>query len=139
MPTTSPESELQFYYFGLYAVLKRYRTSSILGWLVVLLGGISIPLGWSVGRAHGILDLALSACTIVAGLALVSHTIASLESYVRIPFPTSPQEAEVNDRSLFIDEIVLIMKDIEEGGWQEAYAAIQKMEELQSKYSLPPL
>jgi hypothetical protein len=36
-------------------------------------------------------------------------------------------------------EIIEIMKDVDEGGWQEAYAAIDRMEALRTKYGLPAL
>jgi hypothetical protein len=32
-----------------------------------------------------------------------------------------------------------IMKDVDDGGWKEAYAAIQKVEETGKEYGLPPL
>jgi hypothetical protein len=34
---------------------------------------------------------------------------------------------------------VQLLKEIEEGGWQEAYAAIQKLRDIGTAHGLPPL
>jgi hypothetical protein len=140
MSTPPPnDRELGFYYFGLYRVLIRYRRMTILGWCVVALGIASIPLGWESGQRHGIIDLGLSFAAIVAGLALVQQSVASLSSYISVQFPSSILEDGTVSEHEAISEVVQLMKDIDEGGWQEAYAAIGKLKEMETTYSLPPL
>ena len=129
------EMELRYFYFGFHRALKRYRSIIIIGWLVVIVGCLSFPVGWSVGRHGGIIEIILSCATIVAGLGLVSLSISSLEAYLKIalPFPVDGVQHP------FIREVVEIMKDVNEGGWQESHRAIRTLEQLQTTYGLPPL
>lgn len=135
MTQPPPDSELQYFYFGLYTALKRYRFATILGWLVVAAGVASIPLGWEWGRPHGLLDLALGALTIVAGLTLVQQSVVSLESYLRIPFPSMKPEEGAPPTA--ITEIKDMMNEVDTGGWQEAYVGISKLREIGEKHQLP--
>lgn len=128
------EMELRYFYFGFHRALKRYRSMTIIGWLVVIIGCLSFPIGWSVGRHGGIIEIMLSCATIVAGLGLVSQSISSLEGYVKIVLPIKTE----GDRHPLVHEVVDLMRDVDEGGWQEAYAAIRKVETLQTRYGLPP-
>lgn len=139
MMKSPSEAELQFYYFGLHKALKRYRFSTILGWLIVLVGIASVPLGWEFGRPHGAVDIALSAFTVVAGLVIVQQSIASLSSYLTIPFQPPTVEDPSQETPSPVKEIVDLMKDVEEGGWQEAYGAIRKLEEMETSHGLPAL
>lgn len=129
------ESELRYYYFGFYKVLKRYRAATFVGWAVVAIGCASIPAGWSVGRAGGVIDIILCCATVVAGLVLVSQNIACLEAYVRIALPS----VHNGEESALVHEILGIMTDVDEGGWQEAHAAMRKLMEMGKAYGLPPL
>ena len=137
-PDTIPtEAELRFYYYGLYALLRRYRTITILGWIVVLLGLASFPLSWRLGTPHGLLDTLLSGGTVVAGLALVQLAVGGLTAYLQVPFDERP--GALPDVHPAIRSIREIMRDIDDGGWQEAYGAIRKLEGLRDEYGLPPL
>ncbi len=129
------DAELQYFYFGFYKVLKRYRLTSITGWVIVLLGCLSIPLGWQFGMTTGLIEVLLAVMTMFAGLAVVWQNIAAIEEYLRIPFPLS--SAEATHASL--SEIKEIMKDVLDGGWQEAYEAIGRLRALKVKHGLPPL
>lgn len=129
MPSTA---DLEFYYFGFYRILKRYRFTSLLGWAIVFLACLSIPLGWNTGRATDLIVITLTLLTVFAGLAVVWQNISALENYLRIPFPHTNDEA-------FVGEIRELMKDVDSGGWQEAYEAIGRIKELQIKHSLPSL
>ncbi len=134
MPT---EAELHFYYIGLYAVLRRYRAMTILGWVIVVLGLASVPLSWRLGTPHGLVDTLLSAGTVVAGLAVVQQSVTSLASYLHVPFSERPGErTDLHPAIRYIQEI---MQDIDQGGWQDAYAAIEKLERMQDSHGLPPL
>ncbi|MBX2990985.1 MAG: hypothetical protein KF749_07435 [Bacteroidetes bacterium] len=126
---------MQFFYFGFYKVLKRYRLTSITGWVIVLLGCLSIPLGWQFGRTAGPMEVLLAVLTMFAGFAVVWQNIAALEEYLHIPFPFSSTEPT----HAAISETKEIMKDVLDGGWQEAFEAIGRLRALQVKHSLPPL
>jgi hypothetical protein len=108
---------------------------SVLGWMIVLLACISIPFGWNVGRTMGFVEVVLTVLTVLAGLVLVWQNISALKEYIRIPFLPSAQP----DDQQPVSEIKKIMRDVDEGGWQDAYAAIGMLKELQSKYDLPKL
>ncbi len=129
------DDELQYFYFGFQRVLRRYRTTSILGWMIVLVGCLSIPFGWNLGRTTGFIEVVLTLLTVLAGLSLVWQNISALQEYIRMPFPRS-SSAEPEPLRL---EIQSIMKEVDDGGWQEAYAAIAKLNEIQVKYALPKL
>ena len=129
------DDELQYFYFGFYRILRRYRSTSVLGWIIVLFGCLSIPLGWNLGRATGFVDVALTVLTMLAGLSLVWQNISALQEYIRISFPRS-SSSEPDPARL---EIQTVMKEVDDGGWQEAYAAIEKLNEIQMKYALPKL
>jgi hypothetical protein len=129
------ERVLEFYYYGFYAVLKRFRSVALLGWLVVLLGVGAFFLGWDVSRPRGWIDLVLCCGGVVCGIAVVQIAIGALNAYVRIPFP-SPGDAD-GEKSEFVECSREIMKEVEEGGWREAQAAIRAVENLGVRYGLP--
>ncbi len=132
---TLSDGELRYFYFGFHQTLKRYRSMTFIGWLVVVIGCVSFPVGWSMGRHGGIIDIVLSCATIGAGLGLVSQSISLLETYMKIALPF----AFNGGHHPLVHEVIDIMRDVDDGGWQEAYAAIRKVEDLQAKYGLPPL
>jgi hypothetical protein len=133
------ERELHFYYFGLYKALKRYRFSTVLGWLIVLVGCSAVPLGWQLGGPRGAIDIVLSVCTVVAGLVVVQQAVASLSSYLTVPFASTTDGEQLQEPPLVIKEIIDLMNDVEAGGWQEAYAAIRKLKEIETSRGLPAL
>lgn len=133
------EAELQFYYFGFYRALKRYRTVTLIGWSVVLTGCASVPLGWNIGRPGGLIELALSGFTILAGLALVWQSVTSLDEYVKIPYPSRQSGNGNGETPAMMGEIIEIMRDVADGGWQEAYAGLRKLKELGTKHGLRSL
>src|SRR5512146_1522731 len=136
------EAELRYYYFGLHSVLRRYRTMTILGWIIVALGLATVPLSWRLGTPHGLMDTLLSAGTVVAGLAVVQQSVAALSSYLHVPFGDRPGGVRTGgtaDRHPAMLQIEELMRYVDEGGWQEAYAAIEKLEKMQDSYGLPQL
>lgn len=142
--TTSPSSlptdaELQYYYLDFYRVLKRYRFMTVLGWIIVCIGAVGVPFGWEFGRWHGFLDLILSGCTILAGLATVQQSVTALDAYVNVPFPPNLQGSGGEDEPAPVAEARQLMQEINGGGWQDAYAGIQRLRDLGAKYDLPSL
>ena len=134
-PKPLSESELRYYYFGFYRTLRKYRTTTLLGWVIVAWGCASFPVGWSLGRPGGVIEILLSCATVAAGLILVSRNISCLESYLKITLPSVHEGTE----HPMVHEIIDMMRDVDEGGWQEARAAMKKMLEMEKAYSLPPL
>ncbi len=139
MSDNPTENELRFFYFDFFRVLKRYRMATLLGWLMVAAGVASVPLGLQFGRPHGLVDIALAVSAIVAGLIVVQQTVAWLETYVKVPFPTSIVKNGSDEVSPVLHEIQGLMKDVDDGGWQEAYAAISQLKTLGIKHGLPSL
>ena len=133
--TPLSESEVRYYFTGFYKALRRYRLLTMVGWIVVVIGCASFPVGWSVGRPGGLVEIVLSCATTFAGLGLVWQSISSLEAYIRIAIPAQHN----GERHPVVIRILEIMLDVDEGGWQEAHAAIRRLEELQPTFSLPPL
>lgn len=133
--------ELQFYYFGLYRALKRYRVVVVIGWIVVAVGCMGIVHGWDLTRFHGLLDVGMAAFTVLAGLALVHNGVASLSAYVSIRFRRAePGEgSSTGSHEQAVREILDMIQDIEAGGWQEAFSAMRRLREMQERYGLPAL
>jgi hypothetical protein len=134
-PTTN---ELEFYYHGFFRILRRYRAATVTGWIIVFAGVAGIPLGWKSGSTHGLLDLLLCAGTIVGGLVLVSEAVSFLGAYTAVPFPSSGEAEDALQGDDLLVEIRRLMKDVEAGGWQEAYAAIGVLQRLGVRHGLPP-
>ena len=109
----------------------------MLGWTIVFLGCASVPFGWNLGRTTGIIEVVLTVLTILAGLVLVWQNISALNEYLHIPFPIAPQPEP--EKKSPLSEIRRLMKEVDDGGWQEAYAAIGQLTEIHTKYSLPKL
>jgi hypothetical protein len=130
------EAELAYCYFGFASSLRRYRRMTVLGWVVVAAGFLSLMIGWREGTPHGLLDLVLSVLAIAAGIGLVQQSVMSLEAYVRsktILFAAVP----ATNRPPAINEMIALMDDVETGGWQEAYAALGKLRTLGTVHGLP--
>lgn len=130
---------LEYFYFGLYGALRRYRRMTLIGWGVVLFGCIGIGLRWRAGGSFELLDLLLSAATILAGLALVQHSVESLTAYLQIPFPDTTQPGFAAGRGPAIQEIKDLIREIDEGGWQEAFLALRRLRGMEQQHGLPPI
>jgi len=133
------DAEMEYYYRGLYAVLRRYRTMTVLGWGLVVAGFASIVLGWRYGTPHGLMDMLLSGLTIAAGVAVVYQGVVTLESYVRVPVLSLQGKSSEDEALPVVREILEIIREIDTGGWQEAYLAIRKLRDLGAAYGLPSL
>ncbi len=132
--TMPSDRDLQYYYFGFYTVLKRYRLMVLIGWSAVATAFGGIIVGWELGRVHGLVDIVISACAVAAGLALVHQSVVGLSQYLAIPFSAGEENPDAA-----LDEIRTIMKDVNEGGWQEAFAAMHMLEHMHERHGLPPL
>ncbi len=134
------DAELQYYYFGFYRILHRYRTLTLLGWGAVVAGCVGIFVGWEYYFPHGLLDIGISCSAIVAGLGLVHQSVVFLEEYLHFP-GREHLGRQINGEPQ--PEVLLKMKSlmriIDEGGWQEAYLAIRELPSIGRQFQLPPI
>ncbi len=135
--TDAHEGLLGYYYFGFHAALLRFRALTIQGWIVTAVGAAGLLLAWRDG--DGLFTIAVALCAAAAGLSLVHQSVASLDQYVRVPFvPPAPGE-DPGDFGRGIAECARLMAEIDRGGWQEAFTALNALGEMPERFSFPPL
>jgi hypothetical protein len=137
--TSAVDPRLQFYYFGLYTVLKRYRRCAIIGWVVVAAGCGGLLRGWNLGQMHGLFDIGLALLTILAGVLLVHFGVVTLSAYTSLRLPDAGTQGFSGTSGRAIEEIKTLLDDLDRGGWQEAFAAINQLVTMSQRYGLPPL
>ena len=126
---------LGYYYFGFHSALVRYRLLTVEGWIVTAIGAGGLFFTW--GRPADLLPIVVALSAVVAGVSIVQQSVASLDQYVRIPFPdpgSSPPEIAAG-----IVECARLMEEIDRGGWQEAVAALRALDGMKERFSFPPL
>ncbi len=133
------DAALEFFYSGFYRALRRYRRAAVTGWAIVAAGFVGILLGWDFAKPPGLYQLGLCLGAIAAGLVLIQGNIEALSSYVRIPFPVPPAGEEAEALQGAVDELRGLMKDVDDGGWQEAFAALDRLRLMGERYGFPPL
>ena len=120
-----------YYLDGFLAALRRYRRATIAGWAVTAAGVLALPLGWSGGTPHGILDIAVSCAAAVGGIMLVEQSVGMLQAYCTVPFhEAGPPEAPLSPAA---EELRALMDEVDRGGWQEAFAAIARLEQIREQ------
>ena len=133
------DAALQFFYSGFYQMLRRYRRDAAIGWAVVAAGVTGILFGWDFTKPPGLFHLGLCLGAIVAGLAVIQGTIAALTAYVRVPFPVPPAGEEPEPWRAAVNELLGLMKDVDDGGWREALTALDALRQVGERFDLPPL
>jgi hypothetical protein len=126
---------LEFFYFGFYRALRRFRAATIAGWCVAAAGIAVCALRWDAVWRGDLATAGLCGLLIVAGVLLVQQSVTELSLYVRIPFPR-PSEPEPGAGGA-IGELALLLADVDGGGWQEAVRALAEVRTLGARYSLP--
>jgi hypothetical protein len=128
---------LDFLYYGLYAVLRRYRAMTILGWGISAAGVAGFIASWSIPGAFGLHSAVLAALVVLAGLALVQVSVMALQSYVSIRFPPLPAGSTETDLALreTLDQVTAGVRD---GGWEDAFQAIRELRAIGERMDLPP-
>ena len=114
------EKFLGYYYFGFHSALARYRVLTLEGWIVTAIGAAGLFVSWR--ESGDLMTIAVALSAVVAGVSIVQQSVASLDQYVRIPFPdpgSCPEEIAGG-----IGECARLMGEIDKGGWQEASAAL---------------
>lgn len=129
------EAVLEFYYYGFYSALKRFRSVVAVGWLITGAGAGAFVVRWRIAHFPGWFDLVVSLGCIVAGIAVVQTAVAALTAYVRVQFPRPESPAAEQDE--IVTRLSDLMKDVEDGGWREAREAIHSLRELGNSYGLP--
>jgi hypothetical protein len=128
---------LEFKYFSFYAALRRYRTTTIIGWGVTAAGMAGFITSWGIPGAHGLLDVILAAAAIVAGLTVVHVSVMGLQSYVSVEFPPLPHDAPETDRAA-LEALAPVMIAVRDGGWQEAFHAIGELRAIGERWGWQP-
>ena len=129
---------LEFYYFGFYRTLRRFRITTVSGWCVAAAGVAAIALRWEPVWSGDLAGGLLCALLIAAGILLVQQGVSELSWYTRVPFPLPPGGDDggegIRDA---VPELSDIMKSVEAGGWQDALQAIAALREVGERYQLP--
>jgi hypothetical protein len=129
------EKFLGYYYFGFHSALARYRVLTVEGWIVTAIGAAGLFVSWR--ESGDLMTIAVALSAVVAGVSIVQQSVASLDQYVRIPFPdpgSCPEEIAGG-----IGECARLMGEIDRGGWQEASAALGALGRMKERFSFPPL
>ncbi len=129
---------LEFYYFGFYRVLRRFRVTTVAGWCVAAAGVAAIMLRWEPVWSGDLAGGLLCALLVAAGVLLVQQGVSELTSYTSIPFPVTPDgnDEQVHMQSA-VSELSGIMEGVEEGGWQDALQALAALGGVGERYHLP--
>jgi len=104
---------------GFLEALKRYRRVTLVGWMVAAGGAMALVLRWRSPGLLGLLDIVLSAATIAAGILLVSYGIEGLSAFIRTALAALHKEE--------LTELRELMEEVEDGGWQDAFAALARV------------
>lgn len=127
---------LEFRYFGFFAVLRRYRTTTVIGWGVTAAGMAGFIASWGIPGARGLLDAALAVATVLAGLTVVQVSVMSLQSYVSVRFPPLPEGVPEAERAA-LEALEPVMAEVRDGGWQDAFHAIGEVRGIGERWGLP--
>ena len=121
------ESDVAEYIRSFSASLRRFRTTTIFGWLITTAGFISLAMGWRAESFHEILDLALSCLAMVAGVTVVHVSVQALEGYVQVAMRALQGEPVNHTGTGQSAELLTLMREVRDGGWQEAFTALRKV------------
>ncbi len=125
---------MAFFYVGFLMVLRRYRSLVLIGWAVVVAGFCSLMLGWwsALPPACAVSSI----LTMAAGVALVHLAVSTLDTYVRVP--ARDLEGKRGEPPVApLDEILGLMESVSAGGWQEAFAAIRRLQAIGTSLGFP--
>jgi len=103
---------------------------TIFGWLVAAAGFLSLALGWRVETVREILDLALSCLAIAAGIAVVHVSVQALDDFVRVTSAALSRTLGPGVSTGPVVELLALLSDVETGGWQEAFAALRRLQHI---------
>lgn len=129
---------LNFFYFGFFHALRRFRTFTIAGWLLAGSAVGAIALRWGPVWSGDLASVLVCALLFTGGVAIVHVNLTALMSYVRVPFPPPDAEGGNVQCAEAVREILPLMKEVDEGGWQEAFRAMESLRSIGARFGLPP-
>src|SRR5262245_16119875 len=132
MTASYPSGLLDFYFYGFLRILRRYIAMTAMGWIIVLLGVVSLTIGWRFGQYHGLLDVVLAAAVVLSGLLVVQQAVKSLETYTEVNLAGLIPGADTP----FVHDVEQIMKDVGDGGWFEARNAVDRLLKIGEAYGV---
>ena len=114
----------------LYAALRRHRRTTITGWAVTAAGCLGIVWSWDPASPHGLFGIGMSAVAIVAGILLVQESVGFLTAVVAyVQNEPLPADGDAATQELHT-RLTEISREIDSGGWQEAFAALGQVRSL---------
>ncbi len=132
------DSALEFFYFGFYRALRRFRATTVAGWCIAGAGAAAFILRWDPVWRGDLTGGLLCGLLVFAGILLVQQGVSELTWYTHIPFPFPPAVNEENGRTgSAVAELSGIMKEVDEGGWQDALQALAALHRIGERYDLP--
>jgi hypothetical protein len=135
LPVRDPA--LEYFYFGFYRALRRFREATVAGWCIAGAGVALFALRWEPVWSGDLAGGLLCALLIVAGILLVQQSVAGLTCYAHIPFPLPSAVDDDEGSSRAVAELAGVVKDVEEGGWQDAMHALAVLRSIGERYGLP--
>ena len=118
-PSSRADPGVAFWMLGFLGALKRYRRVTMIGWVIAAGGALSLLLRWRAEGVPGLIDVLLSAAMVAGGVLLVHYGIEGLTAFIRTALGTMHPESP--------DELRSLMEDVDQGGWQEAFAALRRL------------
>jgi hypothetical protein len=131
-----PAEYLEFRYFGFYAALRRFRTTTVTGWGVSAVGMIAFLLSWEAPAGPGGFSIFSAAALVAAGIVVVQSAVMSLHSYVSVPFPPVPHEWPEHARRP-LAELEPLFAEVRDGGWDDAFRALAGVRAIGAREGLP--
>lgn len=121
-PSSRADPDVAFWLLGFLAALRRYRRVTMIGWLIAAGGALSLLVRWRAEGVLGLVDVLLSSAMVAGGVLLVHYGIEGLTAFIRTALSAMNPEAN--------DELRSLMEDVDQGGWQEAFAALRRLRRL---------
>lgn len=139
MPDSPPrDPALEYFYFGFFRALRRFRAVTVAGWCVAGAGFAAVALRWEPVWSGDLAGGLLCGLLVVAGIALVQQGVSELSWYTRVPFPRPPAVGEGGGGlEGALADLSEIMDSVDEGGWQDAVQALAALRRVGEQYDLP--
>jgi len=128
---------LEYFYFGFYRALRRFRAATVAGWCVTGAGVAALALRWDPVWRGDLTGGLLCGLLICAGIFLVQQSVTDLWHYAQIPFPRPPANGEAQEHGRAVAELAAVMNDVEAGGWQDAMRALSALRAVGERFGLP--
>jgi hypothetical protein len=135
---SAQDAAREFYYFGFFRALQRFRTFTIIGWILAASGVAAMVLRWAPFWTGDLTALVLCALLIASGIVIVHVNVAALTAYLQIPFPPLKPDEGNTEFADAVGEIVPLMKEVDEGGWQDAFRVLHSLRAIGVRYGFPP-